>query len=166
MTLSGLRDGQSSSYAELASVVSSLSSQPKLDSSDLWRRMTFNAMTGNTDDHLRNHAFLRDRQGWRLSPAYDINPNNEPFERRTHALAFLPGENKPSLELCKEAAQFFRLDKSQIEHGLKSIGSALGQWREIAKRNRLAESEINRKTAAFEHADAEKLISLSRCSKL
>jgi serine/threonine-protein kinase HipA len=159
MTLSGLRDGQSFSYAELSSVVSSLSSQPKLDNLDLWQRMTFNAMTGNTDDHLRNHAFLRDRQGWRLSPVYDINPNNEPFERRTHSLAFLPGESKPSLELCKETAQFFGLDKRQVEHGLKVIGNALGEWRAIARQNGLAEGEIKRMAAAFEHQDSERLVS-------
>ena len=161
MTLAGLCDGQDASYGELASVVSSLSSQSKLDSFDLWRRMVFNAMTGNTDDHLRNHAFLRDRQGWRLSPAYDLNPSNEPFERRTHALAFLPGESKPSLDLCKEMAAFFNLDKRQVEHGLKAIGSALAQWRALAKQNGLTESEIKRKAAAFEHQDSERLISLS-----
>ena len=158
MTLSGLRDGQNASYGELASVVSSLSAQPKLDSFDLWRRMTFNAMTGNTDDHLRNHAFLRDRQGWRLSPAYDLNPNNEPFERRAHALAFLPGESKPSLDLCKEMAAFFNLNKQQVEHGLKRIGNALAQWRGIAKRNGLTEGEIKRQATAFEHQDSQRLI--------
>jgi serine/threonine-protein kinase HipA len=165
MTLSGLRDGQASSYVEFAGVVSSLSSHPKRDGFDLWQRMTFNAMTGNTDDHLRNHAFLRNRQGWHLSPAYDLNPNNEPFERRTHALAFFPGENKPSLELCKEAAQFFGLDKRQLEYGLKTVGAALGEWRAIAKRNGMGEGEINRKATAFEHEDAEKLIFASRVAK-
>lgn len=161
MTLAGLRDGQEGSYGELASVVSSLSSQAKLDSFDLWRRMTFNAMTGNTDDHLRNHGFLRDRQGWRLSPAYDLNPNHEPFERRNHALAFLPGESKPSLELCKDMAAFFNLDKKQVAHGLQTLGSALGQWRKTASHNGLTDSEITRKAAAFEHTDSEQLVSLA-----
>lgn len=161
MTLAGLRDGEDASYGELASVVSSLSSQSKLDSFDLWRRMVFNAVTGNTDDHMRNHAFLRDAQGWRLSPAYDLNPNNEPFGRRTHVLAFLPGESKPSLDLCKEMAAFFNLNKGQVEHGLKAIGSTLERWRETAKQNGLTESEIKRKADAFEHQDSERLISLS-----
>jgi serine/threonine-protein kinase HipA len=60
MTLSGLHDHENFSYAELADVISSLSAQPLHDVFDLWCRMTFNAMTGNIDDHLRNHAFLRD----------------------------------------------------------------------------------------------------------
>lgn len=162
MTLAGLRDGQDASYGELAGVVSSLSSQPKLDSFDLWRRMTFNAMTGNTDDHLRNHAFLRDHQGWRLSPAYDLNPNHESYARRSHALAFLPGEKAPSLALCQEMTGYFNLDKKQVEHGLNAIGAALTQWKTIAKSNGLSDSEIQRKAAAFEHDDSQRLISLAQ----
>lgn len=161
MTLTGFQDGQDASYGELASIVSSLSSQTKLDCLELWRRMVFNAMTGNTDDHLRNHAFLRERHGWRLSPTYDLNPSNEPFERRTHALAFLPGENRPSLELCMEMASFFHLEKRQAEEVLQHIGSALTQWRALARKNGLTESEIKRKAAAFEHADSERLTALS-----
>jgi len=164
MTWSGRRDGEDASYAELASVVSSLSCQAKLDSFDLWRRMTFNAMTGNTDDHLRNHAFLRNPSGWRLSPAYDLNPNPEPLERRTHALAFLPGEYQPSLALCRDMATFFNLDKRLVEHGLKAIADALGQWRSLAQKNGLTESELKRYAPAFEHDDAERLKALSRQS--
>ena len=44
------------------------------DLQELWRRMAFNALVGNTDDHPRNHAFLHDGQAWRLSPAFDITP--------------------------------------------------------------------------------------------
>ena len=165
MTLAGLRDGQAASYGELASIVSSLSSHTKLDCLELWRRMVFNAMTGNTDDHLRNHAFLRDGNGWRLSPAYDLNPSNEPFERRAHALAFLPGENRPSLALCMEIASFFHLEKRQADEVLQRIGSALQQWRAIASKNGLTESEIKRKSAAFEHQDSERLIALAATAR-
>jgi serine/threonine-protein kinase HipA len=164
MTLTGRRDGEESrgaSYAELASVVAKMSAQSKSDCFDLWRRMTFNAMTGNTDDHLRNHAFLRDQQGWRLSPAYDLNPNTEPFERRTHALAFLPGEYQPSLKLCIDMAKYINLDKTQVEHALKSIGNALEQWKSIAQQNGLHEREIKRYASAFEHEDSKRLISLN-----
>jgi serine/threonine-protein kinase HipA len=58
MTLAGLREGQEFCYAEFASVISTYSSQPRLDSYDLWRRMTFNAMTGNTDDLYTQSRFL------------------------------------------------------------------------------------------------------------
>ena len=50
---------------------------PKADADlrELYRRIIFFILTANTDDHLRNHAFLREREGWALSPAYDLNPN-------------------------------------------------------------------------------------------
>ena len=51
------------------------SSAPTEDLHELWRRIVFNVMVGNLDDHLRNHGFLYDRDDkWRLSPAYDLNP--------------------------------------------------------------------------------------------
>lgn len=158
MTLSGRQDRDDASYAELASVVSSLSAQAKLDSFDLWRRMTFNAMAGNTDDHLRNHAFLRTPSGWRLAPAYDLNPNAEPLERRSHALAFLPGEHQPSLKLCLDMADFFNLDKRQVQQGLASLAAALTQWRSLAKNNGLMDSELKRYAEAFEHEDMHQLL--------
>lgn len=160
MTLTGRSDGESASYGELSSAILSLSAQAKRDAFELWQRMAFNAMTGNTDDHLRNHAFLRDRQGWRLSPAYDLNPNNTPYDRRIHALAFITDEKTPSLDLCVEMAKpFFNLDKTQVAQGLKAIGNALKQWRQTARQNGLADSEIKRMARAFEHQDSERLLS-------
>jgi serine/threonine-protein kinase HipA len=65
--------------------------------------MVFNVLTGNTDDHLRNHGFLRVRDGWRLSPAYDLNPNPKAFAARAHILPILPGNHHPALERCVDA---------------------------------------------------------------
>ena len=48
--------------------------QPKQDSVELWKRIVFNMAVSNTDDHLRNHAFIFTKNGWRLSPLYDVNP--------------------------------------------------------------------------------------------
>jgi serine/threonine-protein kinase HipA len=45
------------------------------DLEQLFRRVIFNVAVGNRDDHLRNHGFIRELAGWRLSPAYDMNPN-------------------------------------------------------------------------------------------
>lgn len=91
-------------------------------------------------------------------PAYDLNPNNEPYTRRAHTLAFLPGENKPSLELCREMIPYFNLDKKQVDHGLKAIGTALKSWKTLAKSNGLTDNEIQRKADAFEHEDSMRLV--------
>ncbi len=161
MTLMQLRDAsEGGSYAELAGVIQKVSSQPKVDLFELWRRMTFNSMTGNTDDHLRNHGFLRDQQGWRLAPAYDLNPNPLQYKRRRHALSFDGESSSPSLDLCKDLAPYFDVEDPMINDALKKFGLALKSWKSAAKKNQLEAEEIKRLESAFVHDDSEKLIAL------
>ena len=161
MTLANAQDGDEFSYAALSEVISCYSSQPKHDKFDLWKRMVFNAMTGNTDDHLRNHAFLRMPQGWRLSPAYDLTPNDAPFEQRTHALFFLDDAH-PSLEACRELGQeYFDLKESEVQMGFALVGAALATWRDAARMNGLTDNEINRMENAFEHEAKDELVHLA-----
>ncbi|MEA3502729.1 MAG: HipA domain-containing protein, partial [Actinomycetota bacterium] len=72
-------DGDTRSYLEIADAVSDRSPHATADLAQLWRRMAFNVLISNTDDHLRNHGFLYTGSGaWRLSPAFDLNPDPEP----------------------------------------------------------------------------------------
>lgn len=162
MTLMNLRDTSpdGGSYAELADVIRTVSSQPKIDQYELWRRMLFNAVTGNTDDHLRNHGFIRDRQGWSLSPAFDLNPTSIQYEKRKHALSFDGVTSKPSLETCKELAPFFDVDGRMVDFATKKTGQALKSWKDIATKNKLGAEEIKRMESAFNHEDSERLISM------
>ena len=78
MTLLGKTDGASAadgtSYLDIAAFIKSYGAQPKQDLIELWKRIVFNMAVSNTDDHLRNHAFIFTENGWRLSPLYDVNP--------------------------------------------------------------------------------------------
>ena len=79
MTLTGRQDGDDAStgasYLEIARVLIDHGAQTDIDLQELWSRIVFNLMVSNTDDHLRNHGFiLVPGKGWRLSPAFDINP--------------------------------------------------------------------------------------------
>ena len=78
MTLLGKTDGTSAadgtSYLDIAAFIKSYGAQPKRDLIELWKRIVFNMAVSNTDDHLRNHAFIFTENGWRLSPLYDVNP--------------------------------------------------------------------------------------------
>jgi len=78
MTLLGKTDGASAqdgvSYLDIASVIKSNGANPAEDLVELWRRIVFNMAISNTDDHLRNHAFILNKKGWTLSPLYDVNP--------------------------------------------------------------------------------------------
>ena len=78
MTLLGKTDGASAadgtSYLDIAAFIKSYGAQPKQDLIELWKRIVFNMAVSNTDDHLRNHAFIFTENGWGLSPLYDVNP--------------------------------------------------------------------------------------------
>ena len=76
MTMIGAKDGEENhSYLEIAEFIAAHSVDPIADLHELWGRMAFSTIIGNTDDHLRNHGFLLTERGWRLSPMFDVNPN-------------------------------------------------------------------------------------------
>ena len=79
MTLLGKKDGAGAAdglgYLDIASIIRQNSINPKKDLRELWRRIVFNMAVSNTDDHLRNHGFLLKKDGWILSPLFDVNPN-------------------------------------------------------------------------------------------
>ena len=75
LTMLEASDGDHRSYLEIAEVLETISDVPGHELEQLFRRVVFSVLTGNTDDHLRNHGFLRKGRAWTLSPAYDLNPN-------------------------------------------------------------------------------------------
>jgi len=102
MTMLGAVDGEDGhSYLEIAAWLVQNSAAPEADLHELWGRMAFSQLIGNTDDHLRNHGFLLTECGWRLSPMFDVNPN--------------PEGGEPALDrgdLIKDA-DYFRLTQAQ-----------------------------------------------------
>jgi len=75
MNMLGSKDNETRSYLEIVDALRQHGAAPKADMEALWRRLVFNILISNTDDHLRNHGFLyAGQEGWRLSPAYDLNP--------------------------------------------------------------------------------------------
>ncbi len=77
MTLAGRHDHEDASYLDIARAIAELGAPAAIeeDLHQLFRRVVFNVMTANRDDHLRNHGFLRTAEGWRLAPAFDVNPS-------------------------------------------------------------------------------------------
>ena len=75
MSMLDAKDNEARSYLEFVDILRQHGAAPKEDMHGLWRRIVFNILISNTDDHLRNHGFLwTGPAGWRLSPAYDLNP--------------------------------------------------------------------------------------------
>src|SRR5450631_1730623 len=83
MAMTGSKDGERGSYPEIVDVLTRHGAQAKADALALYRRMVFNVLISNVDDHLRNHGFLwLGRTGWSLSPAYDLNPTPTDLKAR------------------------------------------------------------------------------------
>ena len=124
------------------------------DLRQLWRRMVFNILVSNTDDHLRNHGFLRAARGWRLSPAYDMNPMPVDVRPRVHVLAIDEEDQTSSLANAMKVAPSFGISKAAEARTIaKEVASAVAKWRDVAARHGLRKAEIDRMESAFEHDD-------------
>jgi serine/threonine-protein kinase HipA len=122
----------------------------------LWRRLVFSILISNTDDHLRNHGFLyQGQEGWRLSPAYDLNPVPADIKPRILTTAINEEDSTASLALAMEVAPYFELESGQARGIAAQVGKAVGKWREEAGRHGLTKAEIERMASAFEHEDLE-----------
>mgnify|MGYP004524789723 CR=1 FL=1 len=86
--------------------------QPKKDLTELWKRIVFNMAVTNTDDHLRNHAFILKDKGWILSPLYDVNP--VPYGDEL-SLNVDEDDNSINIELAVQTAVRFGISKSDAE---------------------------------------------------
>lgn len=86
MSLLGARDGEARDYIEVAEALASFVGDPGRDLEELFGRVAFSIAVNNTDDHLRNHGFLRAGGRWRLSPAFDVNPNPDDCAQRATAV--------------------------------------------------------------------------------
>lgn len=141
MTLVGKRDGEDASYLEIAMAIADhgASSTINQDLEQLFRRVAFNVLMANRDDHLRNHAFLHDRDGWRLAPAFDLNPTPEKAE---HSLAIDERNAEPSLDLVRETAPWYRIKRLRLDEILGELRSAIATWPDIARELGLADHEV------------------------
>jgi len=110
------------------------------------------ALVSNTDDHLRNHGFMYKRhKGWRLSPAYDINPT--PVEIKAHILSTAIDFDDPSasIDTALSVIDEFRIKKNRANEIIQEVSAAVNQWQKIAVRYGLEKREFDRMASAFEH---------------
>jgi serine/threonine-protein kinase HipA len=156
MSMLGSKDNETRSYLEIVDALRQHGAAPKEDMQALWRRIVFNVLISNTDDHLRNHGFLYEgRDGWRLSPAYDLNPVPTDVKPRILTTAINEDDNTASLALALEVAGYFDLDGDKAREIAVQVGNAVSKWRDEAARHGLTKPEIDRMASAFEHQDLE-----------
>jgi serine/threonine-protein kinase HipA len=151
MTLTGRRDHEDASYLDIARAIAERGDPATIeeDLRQLFRRVIFNVLVANRDDHLRNHGFLRDAGGWRLAPAFDVNPEPRKHE---HALAFDDSLRTPDLDLVRETAPYYRLSAGDAGEIVDQVCRAVGGWREMAGGVGMAGEELKRIGSAFASA--------------
>ena len=165
MSMLGSRDQETRSYLEIVDALRQHGATPRADMEALWRRLVFNILISNTDDHLRNHGFLYEgHAGWRLSPAYDLNPVPTDIKPRILNTAINEDENTASLALAKEVARYFELDTGKARDIAKQVGKAVSKWSNEAARHGLTKREIDRMSSAFEHDDLKAAVTAPHSS--
>lgn len=151
MTLLGKTDGASaadgSSYLDIAAFIKSYGAQPKKDLIELWKRIVFNMAVTNTDDHLRNHAFILTDKGWILSPLYDVNP--VPYGDEL-SLNVDEEDNSINIDLAVQTAVRFGISKSDAEAQAKEILKIVrDNWEKTAAGYGLTRRQIEEMRPAF-----------------
>ena len=113
MTMLEVTDRQPGSYLEIAEAIEDISPSATTDLRQLWRRIIFSRLISSTDDHLRNHGFLRlSTAGWSLSPAFDLNPNPQP-DRERFSTAIDESVTEDGIEVAVAVADLFRLTDNE-----------------------------------------------------
>ena len=151
MTLLGKNDGASAaggaSYLDRADFIKSNGARPKEDLVELWKRIVFNMAVSNTDDHLRNHAFILTKKGWILSPLYDVNPVPYGDELSLNVDEY---DNSIRIDLAVETAMRFGMTRADAE---KFAGNMLKtvreNWQSLALKYGLSRGQIEEMRPAF-----------------
>lgn len=161
MAMMGARDGEHGSYPEMVDALSQQGARGKIDAHALYRRVVFNVLISNVDDHLRNHGFLwLGRAGWSLSPAHDLNPVPTDFKARVLTTNIDLDEGTCSVDLLEAASAYFALTLPQARAIIKEIATVTATWRSTAELVGARAAEINRMSSAFEHEDLKRALAL------
>jgi len=153
MTLLRRQDGEKASYLELAEFLRMRGSptHQRDDLRELWTRVIFNILVSNRDDHLRNHGFILETDGWRLAQAYDLNAN---IERSHHQLAIDTTDPSPDVGLALASAEFYGLGEKEALEIVGRVRDTVSRWKAVAATHRLPRAEIELLAQAFDPVSA------------
>jgi serine/threonine-protein kinase HipA len=140
MTLLDRQDGDEGDYLEIAEAIPEDGANVDGDLRELFRRIVFNVAVHNTDDHLRNHGFLRAPGGWTLSPVFDVNPNPVIGRGRVTSIGGSVGVDD-EIEAIRDVAGAFRLQENESRAIVLDVVEALSSWREVATKHHIAPGE-------------------------
>jgi len=156
MTMLEAADGAHGSYLDIAGAIEEHSPATGDDLRQLWRRVAFSILIRNTDDHLRNHGFVRaSTAGWSLSPAFDLNPDPRPGPKHL-STAIDYDTTEAHIDVLLGVAALFRLRDEEAQAVLREVTDATGRWRAVAADAGLDGAATDQMARAFEHDQAER----------
>ncbi|KAF0221589.1 MAG: serine/threonine-protein kinase [Geobacteraceae bacterium] len=140
MTMLDRVDTQDASYLDIADFLATYGEADHIaqDLEELFTRMAFNVATANRDDHLRNHGFIRTPAGWRLAPAFDMNPS---FKKDEHVLSLDLYNRRPDLDIVLSTSAYYRLESGHAGKIIDHIRAVVGTWKNCAKKLGLTAQE-------------------------
>jgi serine/threonine-protein kinase HipA len=148
LTLSGRETTADADYADIAQAITRWVAPVyvRADLAQLYRRMAFNVLAGNRDDHLRNHGLLRTAAGWRLAPAFDMNPSRE---MREHATAINGRVSGVTASDVLAARSHFGLTSEGARGLIAEVADAVAGWRDVARDTGIPRAKIEDVASAF-----------------
>jgi serine/threonine-protein kinase HipA len=148
-------------YSEIVDTIRVRGADARADIEELWRRIAFSILITNTDDHLRNHGFLHaDREFWRLSPAFDINPSPERVRELKTWISEDAGPDM-TIDALMSVIAYFRIKKARAREILSEVVISVESWRTTGQSIGMSNEELEPFVDAFEHPEriaAKKLI--------
>ena len=113
---------------------------------DAWLRIVFDIAISNSDDHLRNHGFLLTKEGWSLSPAYDLNPQ---YYATNLSLNISENDSSMDYRLAKDVAPFFGISDTKADSIIQKVNDSVSSWRNIAGKYGISREEQEQMVRAF-----------------
>lgn len=150
MTLLDRTDGANADYLEIAEALTDHSPHATADLHELWTRIAVSVAINNTDDHLRNHGFVRHDGGWALSPVFDLNPNPDSGADRVTPLGGA-SDRASSIEALVELSDWFDLDADSARRRWAHVAATVASaWRDLATNVGIRDVELARFATTFQ----------------
>jgi serine/threonine-protein kinase HipA len=155
-TLLGVKDrSEERAYTDIVDGLNPNAADYKADCEELWRRIAFNILITNIDDHLANTGFLHVEKGkWRISPAFDLNPFPDKGRTLKTWISNTAGE-AASIEALMDATEYFQLQPARARQVIGEVEIAVQGWRKTGRATGMSERELDEFAPAFEHTERE-----------
>ena len=154
-SLLGRVQGEETTYVDFADHIA-LHTSKRTDLEHLFRRIALTLLVNNVDDHMRNHGLLRDRDGWSLSPAFDINPHKWVGDVSSTPISDRDDPANRDIRLLAEESDVFGMSRDRANQVIAEVERATANWREVALGFGIAPEAADATARAFMNANRDR----------